>query len=243
MGLLLSGRLNGRLDNNGPIELSGPMAFILANNNESEISYTLQENRRVRFVSVVMELDEAENCGLPIQQIAGTTSETFTRFATLKAKRELQTLVSQISTCPLKGAARQLYLAGKALEVAVLISHESCKSEDGPCSTCPKLCALALQQVHEAKNILVESMEDPPTLGELASRVGMSPKKLTLGFQTVYGKSVFGVLQDHRLEQAHMLLASGDLNVSQVAYKVGYSVAHFSTVFRRHFGISPSQLR
>ena len=45
-----------------------------------------------------------------------------------------------------------------------------------------------------------------------------------------------------RLEQAARLLKEQKVNITQVAYVVGFSnLAHFSTVFRKHFGVSPSE--
>ena len=47
-----------------------------------------------------------------------------------------------------------------------------------------------------------------------------------------------------RLQEASRLLKIGDLNISEVAYKVGYkSPANFSTHFKTHFGFSPSETR
>ena len=49
------------------------------------------------------------------------------------------------------------------------------------------------------------------------------------------------ILRNIRLEQAVRLLKEQKVNVTQVAYAVGFSnVAHFSTVFRKQFGVSPS---
>ena len=44
------------------------------------------------------------------------------------------------------------------------------------------------------------------------------------------------------MEQAAKLLREGKINVSHVADKVGYQdLAHFSTAFKTHFGVSPSE--
>lgn len=72
--------------------------------------------------------------------------------------------------------------------------------------------------------------------------MGINERKLTAGFRQLFGMSVFEHLQQHRLEQAYGLLTSGGCSVTQVALEVGYSIAHFSTAFRRRFGIAPSEL-
>ena len=49
-------------------------------------------------------------------------------------------------------------------------------------------------------------------------------------------------IRNIRLEQAARLLKEQKINVTQVAYTVGFSnLAHFSTIFRKHFGVSPSE--
>ena len=44
------------------------------------------------------------------------------------------------------------------------------------------------------------------------------------------------------MEQAARLLREGKVNISQIADRVGYAdQAHFSTAFKAHFGLSPSE--
>lgn len=46
------------------------------------------------------------------------------------------------------------------------------------------------------------STQTPPSLEELAQQVGLDVRKLSGGFRRVYGSTVFGFLQEYRLEQA-----------------------------------------
>jgi AraC-like DNA-binding protein len=56
------------------------------------------------------------------------------------------------------------------------------------------------------------------------------------------GLSTSDFIRNIRLEQAARLLKEQKINVTQVAYTVGFSnLAHFSTVFRKHFGMTPSE--
>ena len=49
-------------------------------------------------------------------------------------------------------------------------------------------------------------------------------------------------IRNIRLEQAARLLKEQKINVTQVAYTVGFSnLAHFSTIFRKYFGVAPSE--
>jgi len=45
------------------------------------------------------------------------------------------------------------------------------------------------------------------------------------------------------MEKAMSLLKSGQMNVTETAYEVGYnSLSHFAGLFARHFGIKPSEI-
>ncbi|MBW4442399.1 MAG: helix-turn-helix transcriptional regulator [Plectolyngbya sp. WJT66-NPBG17] len=47
-------------------------------------------------------------------------------------------------------------------------------------------------------------------------------------------------MHDYRLEQAQQLLASGEMNVSEVASATGFeSRSYFSIAFRKKFGMNP----
>jgi AraC-like DNA-binding protein len=97
-----------------------------------------------------------------------------------------------------------------------------------------------IERIHKARDILICNMENPPSLFQLARHVGLNEKKLNLGFRQVFGTTVFDYLRTYRLEKAKQLLNEGKMNVTEVAFEVGY-VHHcsFSRSFTRHFGISP----
>ncbi|WP_213978658.1 helix-turn-helix domain-containing protein, partial [Serratia marcescens] len=63
------------------------------------------------------------------------------------------------------------------------------------------------------------------------------------GFRQLFGASVFGLLQEHRLQTAWRLLSEQDLHVSTVAWQVGYTPAHFSVAFRKRFGVMPCDVK
>ena len=76
----------------------------------------------------------------------------------------------------------------------------------------------------------------------LAEDVGISRAQLHRKMKEMTGISSGKFLRNLRMEQAARLLREQKVNVSQVAYKVGYAdLAHFSTAFKSHFGQSPSE--
>jgi YesN/AraC family two-component response regulator len=76
----------------------------------------------------------------------------------------------------------------------------------------------------------------------LTAEVGISRAQLHRKMKEMTGLPVSEFIRNIRLEQAVRLLKEQKINVTQVAYSVGFSnLAHFSTVFRKQFGVSPTE--
>ncbi len=76
----------------------------------------------------------------------------------------------------------------------------------------------------------------------LTQEVGISRSQLHRKMKEMTGISASEFIRNIRLEQAARLLKEQKINVTQVAYTVGFSnLAHFSTIFRKHFGVAPSE--
>ncbi|MEM9218018.1 MAG: AraC family transcriptional regulator [Cyanobacteria bacterium P01_F01_bin.150] len=160
---------------------------------------------------------------------------------------EMQMVLHQYLHCPYKGTTQQLYLESKATElIALKLAQISQMAEDadvGRASGClsSSLNTKDTERVHRAREILLDNMAHPPSLQQLAQRVGIGDYKLKQDFRSVYGTTVFGYLRSHRMEQARQLLAAQRMSVSEVARFVGYSsLSKFTAAFKRQFGVLPS---
>ena len=77
---------------------------------------------------------------------------------------------------------------------------------------------------------------------KLTEDVGISRAQLHRKMKEMTGIPASEFIRNLRLDQAAKLLREHKVNVTQVAYAVGFSnQAHFSTVFHKHFGVSPSE--
>ncbi len=77
---------------------------------------------------------------------------------------------------------------------------------------------------------------------QLTKEVGISRAQLHRKMKEMTGLPVSEFIRNIRLEQAVRLLKEQKVNVTQVAYTVGFSnLGHFSTVFRKQFGVPPSE--
>ena len=76
----------------------------------------------------------------------------------------------------------------------------------------------------------------------LCQEVGISRANLHRKMKALAGISSSDFIRNIRMEQAARLLSEQKLNITQVAYAVGYSnLSYFSTAFKKHFGISPTE--
>ncbi|MBM6993925.1 MAG: response regulator [Prevotella sp.] len=76
----------------------------------------------------------------------------------------------------------------------------------------------------------------------LTKEVGISRAQLHRKLKDMTGIPTSEFIRNIRLEQAARLLKEQKLNIAQVAFEVGFAnQAHFSTVFKKHFGMSPSE--
>lgn len=94
------------------------------------------------------------------------------------------------------------------------------------------------------KQFIQEHFAEEIYLDALAGRVGLSSTYLSSLFKKEAGVTVSDYIQLCRMNTAKALLLDCKLNVSEIAYKVGYSdPKHFSKVFKTHTGILPLQYR
>ena len=82
-----------------------------------------------------------------------------------------------------------------------------------------------------------------PTLGQLATEIGLHPAHVSRVFRRTCGETLGEYVRRRRVEEADRAL-SGALSLAEIAAQAGFSdQAHFTRVFRRHFGISPGARR
>ena len=88
-----------------------------------------------------------------------------------------------------------------------------------------------------AIDLLQRSIEQPPSLGQAAAALAVSPRQLQRLFATHLGRSFKRFDRELRLERARELLEQTSLSVLAVAVATGFgSVEHFSRSYRASSG-------
>ena len=76
----------------------------------------------------------------------------------------------------------------------------------------------------------------------LTREVGISRAQLHRKMKEITGISTGDFIRNLRLQQAERLIRENKINITQVAYTVGFNnQSHFSTVFRKYYGMTPSE--
>jgi YesN/AraC family two-component response regulator len=95
-----------------------------------------------------------------------------------------------------------------------------------------------------ARQYLDAYFAKPLRTADVADQFGVSEMHLRRCFRATCGKTPRRCLTEVRMQQAARLLGMTALGVEQVAGEVGYpSSTTFGRVFRRRFGVSPSEYR
>ena len=160
----------------------------------------------------------------------------------LRLEAPMQNMISNILHCRYKDGLKKMFLLSKSIEFLV-IQAEACAAASAPSKN-----NLMSKQDRDclmyAREYIMNHLESPPSLSELARIVGTNEYKLKRGFKEIFGNTVFGYLSDARLEIAKNNLLETDKAASEIASELGYSsVQHFSTAFRKKFGVSPQKMR
>jgi transcriptional regulator GlxA family with amidase domain len=100
------------------------------------------------------------------------------------------------------------------------------------------------QAVEKAKFFLRENLEGPLDMNQLMRELPMSYSKFRKMFKQATGESPNQYHLNLRLDKARELLNTTHLNVTEVAYNLGFdSVFYFSKLFKKKNGVSPKSYR
>ncbi|WP_456379152.1 helix-turn-helix transcriptional regulator [Lutibacter sp.] len=152
----------------------------------------------------------------------------------------IQLILNQLTTKQINETLRPVYIKGKVYE---LLSYYFSTSSEKDNEICPYVTnEETISKIKHAKEVIIKEMNNPPSLPELAKRVGLNIKKLKTDFKEFYGAPVFTFLLNYKMELAKKLLLKQHLNVNEIASNLGYSASsHFIAAFKKKYGITPKQ--
>ena len=151
----------------------------------------------------------------------------------------LQKIVDEIVAGAVDETFEQFFLRIKAEELIYRLFVELEKRDEKHLYS---LNIHDIRSIYKVKEQMLECLEIPPIINELAVCAGMSASKLKRVFRQIFGNSIFSYYQEFRMKEAARLLKEEKLSVSDVGYKLGFTnLSHFARVFEAHIGMKPKQ--
>jgi AraC-like DNA-binding protein len=156
--------------------------------------------------------------------------------------RQVTTLAEQLINPPpsMQGEIRTLYRSSRGLDIlssswATLLDHRDNREKPGLAS---------LRQSERVRDYIVDNLDDALTIDKIARSIGASVSSVQRHFKEHFGVTVFEFVRSTRLERASEALERDGVSIAQAAHLAGYAnPAHFTTAFKRTYGVLPSQRR
>lgn len=157
----------------------------------------------------------------------------------IKISAKIFSVIEDIKNCFYRGLTRKIYMESKVYEL-IALSHHNLDIE----KQSRNLAGDDVEKIKFAAQLIRENIDNPFTIVELARKVGVNQTKLKEGFKTVFGDTVFGYLQEIRMNKARHYLSDTSLSIQEISHLSGYqNVSNFSIAFKRIFGYPPTKLR
>jgi AraC-like DNA-binding protein len=150
--------------------------------------------------------------------------------------------VQEILQCRYPEPLRAEYEGAKAVELTCYVVAELNKLHPNVFRVGVSRASRERAGIETAAHIYRYEVSDPPSLDEVARRIGMNRNKLVAGFRERFGVTPHDYSRQIRLDRAQEMLRGGALSIEQIAVACGYtSHAAFTRSFRQRYGFSPSQ--
>ncbi len=151
--------------------------------------------------------------------------------------------LNQIHQTMYQGLILRTFLESKVLELLALVLSQY-GDDQKPSSEQVMLREHDEEALLKAKKIVMDRLQNPPSIKELARMVGINEFKLKSGYKQLFHTTIYQHIRQERLNLAKVLLAEDRWNVGQVARQIGYTnKSHFATKFKEKFGMFPKQFQ
>lgn len=135
------------------------------------------------------------------------------------------------------------FLEAKSHEIVCSVLHQLASGGRAH-RTGLKVSTRDVSRLHEARDLLLDHFSRPPSIPDLARRIGINQTKLKAGFKAVFGLTIYDFIQKCRMERASELVSNSQLSIAEVAYAVGFDYpANFTHAYKRYYGYLPRQVR
>ncbi|MBS0031184.1 helix-turn-helix transcriptional regulator [Chitinophaga sp. 22321] len=142
--------------------------------------------------------------------------------------------------CPNPEGLKKLYIESKILDLLSLQCEGLLQPVVKKTTSIPRP---DIDKLYAARTLLEQQLDQPPALAELSKLCQLNEFKLKKGFRELFNTTVYGFVHEMRLTRAQQMIREGQYNISEIAYKLGYShPQHFQRAFKKQFGVTPGTM-
>ncbi|MXO67196.1 AraC family transcriptional regulator [Altericroceibacterium endophyticum] len=237
LALLIEGSFALDLDDRAGGTVTAGTTSLFVSREDWRLGHHFAEDMRLQYLTLFLEAGLVAD--VLEQDLPGSGERGGIFHAMRHTPLAMASLATSILNRPFRGIAGRLHNSGKALELAAL-SVETIGPDRS--SNQPSLAnASEIQRLHQLRDFLDTHWRDAPASDVLARQFGFGHRKMTVGFQRLFGSSISEYLRELRLREAWRLL-DGGLSATLTAEETGYTLPHFTVAFTRRFGVTPGSL-
>jgi AraC-like DNA-binding protein len=215
--------------------------YFIIHNSQKDIPLTIQTNGS-KILGVEIETDYFHTL---ITDLANEYSEFefkgfgIQHYSVNPTPAKAEMLIDQLLNNGTPTSLKSTFVHAKIIE---LFSYCYDLQDDSMYTACPFLKDKKnIGIIQDAKEILIQNLDQHIPLKELAKRVGNNEFNIKLGFKSIYGKPIYKFIKEYKLKYSQKLLAEG-FKVNEVAEKVGYSNAtHYIKAFKATYDTTPKK--
>ena len=136
------------------------------------------------------------------------------------------------------GEHERIYLECKSTELLCMLFQDLALLEANARLT--NFSPQDLEALEQVKEKIDSSLQEIPSISDMAVEYNISQSRLKTGFKSLYGLPVRSYIQGLRMQKAQQLLMEKKLNIDHIAWELGYQhTSSFITAFKQHFGMTP----
>lgn len=223
--------------------------FTNINITSKEMGYhTLKKDEVHKAINIILKKDfldkTLENSTFKDEIFRNLENEYFFKNIKLqKTNIKAKLLTNDLYHSPFNGELDTLFIHSKLLELIYIELNDLLRQNHNIDEKSIKFDQYDRDALYKAKEILINNIQNPPTILELSKLVHLNEFKLKIGFKKLFNITPYSLLLEHKMQEAKKLLETSELSVNEVSQEVGYKQQqNFRTAFVKRFGILPKDL-
>lgn len=138
------------------------------------------------------------------------------------------------------GLETRLLVEGLLRAVALMLARHDGGRRDGPSDR----IVMTKARLNRVFDFVEDQLDSSIGLVDMAGLAGLSPFHFSRAFKESVGVSPYKYVRSRRLARAQMLLAAGDMPLTEIALACGFAnQSHFTAAFTQCTGMSPGNYR